>query len=118
MSCNEIGQPPANKTATFSRGDDWAILFVFKLSGQPVNLTGWTFTGVLKKTGQNDVTMATEINAAAGTVTFGLTDQQTATMVGGANQNDMAGRWVLNITGNDANGKTRRYLQATVYVLN
>lgn len=118
MDCEEIGQPPARRVATICRGDDYGILFAFKLGGQPVNLTGWTFSGVLKKTGQTDVSMAPTIDAAAGTVAFVLTDQQTAAMVGGANQNDLAGRWEMRITGTDSAGKTRRYIQATVYVLN
>lgn len=118
MDCNEIGQPPANKTVTISRGDDYALLLAFKSNNQPVNLTGWQFSGVLKKTGQTDVAMTASINHAAGTVTFELSDQQTAAMVGGANQNDLAGRWEMRITGTDPNAKTRRYLQAIVYVLN
>lgn len=118
MICNEIGQPPANKIATVSKGDDYALLLAFKSNNQPVNLTGWQFTGVLKKTGQNDVSMAATVNTAAGTVTFELTDQQTTAMVGGANANDLAGRWEMRITGTDPQGKTRRYIMATVYVLN
>lgn len=118
MDCDEIGQPPARRVATICRGDDYGILVAFKLRGQAVNLTGWTFSGVLKKTGQTDVSMAANPNAAAGTVSFELTDQQTAAMVGGANQNDLAGRWEMLIIGTDSAGKTRRYIQATVYVLN
>ena len=41
MDCDEIGQPPAQKVATISRGDDFGILFAFKSGGQVVNLTGW-----------------------------------------------------------------------------
>lgn len=118
MDCNEIGQPPATKTATIARGDDYALLLAFKSNDQPVNLTNWQFSGVLKKTGQTDVAMAVTTNAAAGTVAFELTDTQTTGMVGGANQNDLAGRWEMRISGTDPNGKTRRYLQAIVYVLN
>lgn len=118
MDCDEIGQPPAQKVATISRGDDYGILFAFKLGGQVVNLTSWTFTGTLKKTGQADVIMGVAPNAAAGTVVFSLTSQQTTAMVGGANANDLAGRWQMVIRGTDANQKSRRYLVAIVYVLN
>lgn len=118
MSCNEIGQPPANKTATISRGDDYALLLAFRLNGQVVNLTGWQFDGRLTRAGQTDVVMGIEPNATAGTVTFVLTKQQTAAMVGGANANDLAGRYTMQIKGTDPNGKTRRYLVALVYILN
>ena len=118
MDCDEIGQPPARRIATISRGDDYGVLFAFKHGGQVVNLTGWTFTGTLKKTGQTDVAMNVTKNDAAGTVTFELSDQQTLAMVGGVNENDLAGRWEMRIAGTDSAGKTRRYIQATVYVLN
>ena len=118
MDCDEIGQPPAQKIATFSKGDDYGLLFVFKTNGQVINLTGWTFTGTLRKTGQTDVAMTPTPNAAAGTVVFSLSAQQTAAMVGGANANDLAGRWQMIIRGVDSNGKARRYISAIVYVLN
>jgi hypothetical protein len=38
-------------------------------------------------------------------------------MVAGANANDLAGRWTMNITGTDANGKKRRYIRANVFVI-
>jgi hypothetical protein len=118
MDCDQIGQPPAQKVATISRGDDFGILFAFKSGGQVVNLTGWSFTGTLRKTGQTDVAMTPTVNAAAGTVVFSLTAQQTTAMVGGANANDLSGRWQMVIRGTDANQKSRRYLMAIVYVLN
>jgi hypothetical protein len=118
MDCNEIGQPPAQKTATISRGDDFGILFAFKSSGQVVNLTSWSFSGILRKTGQTDVAMTPTLNAAAGTVMFSLTAQQTTAMAGGANANDLSGRWQMIIRGTDSNQKSRRYLMAIVYVLN
>jgi hypothetical protein len=118
MDCDEIGQPPAQKFATFSKGDDYGFLIAFKTGGQVVNLTGWTFTGTLKKTGQTDVAMTATPNAADGTVVFAVSAQQTAAMVGGANANDLAGRWQMIIRGVDSNGKARRYISAIVYVLN
>lgn len=117
MSCSEIGQPPALKRATISRGDDYALLLAFKVATVAVNLTGWTFDARLIRTGQSDVVMAAAPDAAAGTVTFSLTAAQTAVMVAGANANDLAGRWTMNITGTDANGKKRRYIRANVFVI-
>jgi hypothetical protein len=118
MNCDEIGQPPADKTATISRGDDYALLLAFKSNNVAINLTGWSFDARFKKTGQTDVVMTATSNAQAGTVTFAATDAQTTAMVGGANKNDLAGRWQMVIKGTDPNGNTRRYLTATVYVLN
>ena len=117
MSCSEIGQPPALKRATISRGDDYALLLAFKVAAVAVNLTNWTFDARLQRTGQSDVVMAAAPDAAAGTVTFSLTAAQTAVMVAGANANDLAGRWTMNITGTDSNGKKRRYIRANVFVI-
>jgi hypothetical protein len=117
MSCNEIGQPPALKRATISRGDDYALLLAFKVATVAVNLTGWTFDARLQRTGQTDVVMAATIDAAAGTVSFALTAAQTAAMAAGVNANDLAGRWQMNISGTDSNGKKRRFVRAVVSII-
>lgn len=117
MSCVEIGQPPAQRIATVSKGDDYALLLAFKINNVAVNLTGWTFEGRLKKTGQTDVTTTNTIDAANGTVTLKLSDTQTAAMVGGASRDDLAARWTFNVTGTDPNGNTRRYLSAIFYLI-
>jgi hypothetical protein len=117
MSCNEIGQPPAQRIATVSKGDDYALLLAFKINNVAVNLTGWTFEGRLKKTGQTDVVTTNTIDAVNGTVTLKLSDTQTAAMVGGTNRDDLAARWTFNVTGTDPNGNTRRYLSANFYLI-
>ena len=117
MSCEEIGQPPAQRIATLSKGDDYALALVFKTDGVVVNLTGWTFEGRLKKTGYSDVLTTNTIVAASGLVTFRLSDTQTAAMVGGTSRDDLAARWTMNLTGTDSAGNTRRYLQSIVYLI-
>jgi hypothetical protein len=117
MSCDEIGQPPARRIVTVSKGDDYALLMAFKTNNVAVNLTGWTFEGRLKKTGQTDVTTTNTIDAVNGTVTLRLTDTQTAAMVGGSSRDDLAARWTFNVTGTDPNGNTRRYLSAILYLI-
>jgi hypothetical protein len=117
VSCEEIGQPPAQRIATISKGDDYALLMAFKTNDLAVNLTGWTFEGRLKKTGQTDVTTSNTIDAVNGTVTLRLTDTQTAAMVGGSSRDDLAARWTFNVTGTDPNGNTRRYLSAILYLI-
>jgi len=119
MACNEIGQPPAeSKRVTISRGDDYVLRLQFTNDGVAVDLTNWAFDARLKKSGQSDVVLGVAINTTAGTVTATLTDTQSAGMAAGTTHADIAGRWVLSVTGTDPAGLVRRYVRFPFHVLN
>lgn len=117
MDCNEIGQPPVEKTLTLSKGDDYTFQLNFTLEGAPFNLSGSTFDCRFIKQGQTDVVFSSSVNNAAGVVTFLVSDTQTAAMAAGQSKNDINGRWTMICKWTNADGYTRRIIKTAVYVL-
>jgi len=94
--------------ATFSR-----ILTIESTPGTPLDLTGFTFAGKMKKS-YTDATAAatftiTVTNAAAGTATWSLTPAQTQSLV------PQTHRYDIEMT-NTATGVVTRLLEGEAYV--
>jgi len=75
----------------------------------PVNLTGATIRGQIRKTALNPViTIAltvTMTDAVNGVFEFGLTDEQTAALVAGETQGDPASKYVWDMEMEDSVGR-------------
>lgn len=117
MSCEEIGQPPVEKTLTLPKGDDYTFQLVITIDGAPFNLSGSTFDCRLQKAGQTDVVFSSSANNAAGVVTFLVTDTQTAAMLAGASKNDLNARWSMVCKWTNADGYTRTVIKSTAFIL-
>ena len=117
MSCNEIGNDPQQLRATVSQGDDWVFRLIVKSEGAVVNLTGWTGEAIAKKTGQSNVTLTPAIVAASGQVTFTLSNSQTAAMLAGTSEADLASRWTIYVRLVDSAGLSRRYFTINLFLI-
>lgn len=117
-ACDDIGNDTPTLRATVARGEDWPLRLRVRENGEPVNLTPYTITATATKTGQTNVALSVaKTDAAGGIVDFALSAAQSAAMVAGASDDDLAGRWIVRITATDAANKTRHWLRVRMQII-
>jgi hypothetical protein len=117
MACNEITAEAPKYTATIAQGDSWPLRLTFKTGGATINVSGWTFTATAKR-GASTVSLGVSMtNAASGIVDFELSAGQSAAMSAGDSAADLAGRWIVNITGTDTAARVRRQVSILLQIL-
>lgn len=117
MACNEITTEAAKYTATIAQGDSWPLRLTLKTGGATINVSGWTFTATAKRGASTIALSVSTTNAASGIIDFELSNSQSASMSAGDSAADLAGRWVVNITGTDTASKVRRQVSILLQIL-
>ena len=116
-ACDDIGNDTPTLRATVARGEDWPLRLRVRENGEPVNIGPYTITATATKAGQTSVSLsAAKTDAAGGIIDFRLSAAQSAAMVAGASDDDLAGRWMVRITATDAAGRVRHWLRVRLQV--
>jgi hypothetical protein len=121
MASDRIGNEAPTKTIYIEQGSDWSVDFTINNpNNTPMNLTGVTFSGQLRKPALSTTLAAsfvfTIVNASLGQGRVSLTAATTRALKAGEYQSVKDSIYAFDFEMIDASGKTRRWLQGPAIV--